>query len=91
MKRTLAIAVVFAFVLSCTPLAFALPEPIYKLKTGFMGVVTSPLEIKNSVVDEVKASHYNPLGLVGGILKGTCGMVKKSIMGVKDIVTFPMK
>ncbi len=92
MKRALATAMVFAFVLSLsTPVVFALPAPILKLKTGFMDVLTSPLEIKNSAVDEVKASHYNPLGLVGGILKGSFYMVKKSVLGVKEIVTFPMK
>ena len=92
MKRTLATAMVFAFVLSLsTPVAFALPEPILKLKTGVVDVLTSPLEIKNSAVDEIKASHYNPLGLAGGILKGSFYMVKKSVSGAMDIVTFPMK
>ena len=92
MKRALATAMVFAFVLSfSTPAAFALPEPILKLKNGFMDILTSPLEIKKNAVDEVKASHYNPLSLVGGVLKGSFYMVKKSVMGAKDIVTFLVK
>ena len=56
-----------------------------------MGVISSPLEIKDYTVREFKDSHYNPLGLVGGFLKGTAYMIKKAVTGAVDIATFPMK
>ncbi len=80
-----------AFVVSIGVVAFALPAPVEKLKGGFVGVISSPLEIKDYTVSEFKDSHYNPLGLVGGFLKGTAYMVKKAVSGVLDIVTFPIK
>ena len=91
MKRLSAVILVFAFFVSVNASVFALPAPVEKLKGGFMGVISSPLEIKDYTVSEFKGSHYNPFGLVGGFLKGTAYMIKKSVSGALDIATFPIK
>ena len=91
MKRAIASAMVFAFVFFSTTSLFALPEPIQKFKGGAKDVLTSPLEIPKYTMDEVKGSHYKPLGLIGGVMKGSAHMLTKAASGVADIVTFPLK
>ena len=91
MKRLFASAVVFAFVLMISAPVFALPEQVEKFKGGLVTVIKSPLEIKDNTIKELKDSHYNPFGLVGGVLKGSAYMVKKSIEGVRDMATFMIK
>ena len=90
MKRAIALAIAFAFVLFLLTPVFALPEPINKLKGGVVDVIKSPLELPKYTSDEVKSSDFKPFGLVGGLMKGTYHMAKKSIHGVIDIVTFPI-
>ena len=91
MKRLLVSVLVSAFIMLMSTAAFALPAPVEKLKGGVVGVISSPLEIKDHTVSELKASHYHPFGLVGGFLKGTAYMIKKAVSGAVDIATFPMK
>ena len=90
MKRLASFLLILAFIMVSVP-AFALPEPILKFKDGFVDVISSPLEIKDHAVTEVKDSHYNLFGLVGGLLKGSVYMVKKSITGAMHMATFAMK
>lgn len=91
MKRLLVSVLAAAFVMSMSTAAFVLSAPVEKLKGGFMSVISSPLEIKDQTMTELKASHYHPFALVGGFLKGTAYMIQKAVSGVVDIVTFPIK
>ena len=91
MKRAIASAMVFAFLFSAATPLFALPESIHKLKGGMKDVLTAPLEVPKSTVDEVKASHYKPFGFIGGVMKGSAHMLTKAASGVADIITFPLK
>ena len=90
MKRLTAIVIIFTLMLSYSGLSYALPKPIDKLKGGVMDVVTSPKELKDHTLSEVKDSKVIPLAFIGGILKGTAYMGKKAVYGVVDIATFPI-
>ncbi len=91
MKRAIACAMVFAFPLVCSTTVLAMPKPVEKVKRGVTTVISSPLELKKDVMSEVKKSHFKLFGLVGGVLKGTADMTKKTISGAIEIATFPMK
>lgn len=85
MKRTLSVFVVVALV--ATPVFAA---PVEKLKGGLTSVITSPMEIKDNAMTEVKGEGFLPFALVGGTLKGMFYMGKKMTTGLIDTVTFPL-
>ena len=91
MKRAIAVAVVFAFGLMLSASAFALPDPINKLKGGIEAVIKSPLELPKVTGDEIKSSDFKPYGLVYGLMKGSYHTVDKAVKGVLDIASFPIK
>ena len=91
MKRGLSLVGVFALVLSWSIPLLAAPDPIGKIKGGVMDILSSPMDLKDDTVNEVKGAHFKPLGLVGGLLKGSAHMVKKSVSGAVDIATFLVK
>lgn len=91
MKRAIAFAMVFAFVLTFAASVFALPEPINKLKGGVEAVIKSPLELPKATGDEIKSSDFKPYGLVYGLMKGTYHTVDKAVKGALDIASFPIK
>ena len=91
MKRAIAFAMVFAFVLTFITSVFALPEPINKLKGGVEAVIKSPIELPKHTMDEIKSSSFKPYGLVSGLMKGTRSTVEKLVKGALDIATFPIK
>ena len=90
MKRLIAIVIVFTITVSYSGLLYAMPKSIDKLKGGVMDVVTSPKELKDHTVAEVKDSKIKPLGLISGLLKGAAYMGKKAVYGAVDIATFPI-
>ena len=90
MKQITAIVVIFTLTLSYSGLLYAMPKPIDKLKGGVMDVVTSPKELKDHTLMEVKGSKMLPLAFIGGMLKGTAYMGKKAVGGALDIATFPI-
>ena len=90
MKRTLALTVVFAFVLVMATPAFAeLPKPLDKAYGGIERIVKSPMHLVNDPIDEYKASTFKPFGLLGGIMKGIGYTVVESVYGVMEIVSSP--
>ena len=91
MKKFIAIVIVFTLTVSYAGVSYALPKPIDKLKGGMIDVVTSPKELKDYTLKEVKGSKFLPLALVGGLLKGTAYMGKQAVGGVVDIATFPLE
>ncbi len=91
MKRFLITALALAFVLAYGSTVYALPAPVEKFKGGLKDVLISPLEIKDHTFSEVKASTIKPLGLVGGLIKGSGFMIKKAVSGAVDVATFPLK
>jgi len=89
-RKTIVIMIALAFILTYTTPLFAIPEPLHKVKAGFVTILTSPLEVTNYATDEMETSSFKPFGLIGGILKGSFYMVKKATTGVVDIVTIPL-
>ena len=61
-----------------------------KLKSGASELVKSPLQLKDSIVNEYNASKFKPFGVVGGGLKGLFYTGKEAVKGLVDIVTFPV-
>ena len=91
MKRAIALAMVFAFVLTFATSVFALPDQINKLKGGVEAVIKSPLELPKHTGDEIKSSDFKPYGLVYGLMKGTYHTVDKAVKGALDIASFLIK
>ena len=90
MKRLIALAMIFAFVVCFTTPVLALPEPVTTLKDNLVDIVKAPLEIPNHAKTEMDAATFKPFGLMGGILKGTVYSVKKLVTGVVNIIAIPV-
>ena len=90
MKRALALAVVFAFVLvAATPVFADLSKPLDKAYHGLEKIVKAPKHLINDPIDEYKAATFKPFGLIGGILKGVGYTVVESVHGVMEVVVSP--
>ena len=61
-----------------------------KLKGGVSELVKSPLQLKDSIVNECNAAKFKPFGVMGGALKGVFYTGKEAVKGLVDIVTFPV-
>ena len=72
---------------------FALPVhangPMKKLSRGVANVVTSPFELPKGMGD-TKAEKGIFAGLTWGIVQGTVNIVKRAVVGVYEIATFPI-
>ena len=91
MKRTVALALVFAFVLTYTAPVFAeVSKPIDKAYHGLEKIVKAPMHLVNDPMDEYKAATFKPFGLLGGIMKGTAYTVIDGVYGVFEVVTSPL-
>ncbi len=91
MKRLIALVMGLSLVLFLSSPLLALPAPVEKAKSGVVDIIKSPLEIGHYSMDEIKGAHFKPFGLMGGVMKGTAYMVKKSISGAFDVATFPLE
>lgn len=85
----LALAVLVAF----TSSSFAYPRTIEKLRDGAKDVITSPLLVKDNVMNETKdvKTHIVPIAFVGGLLKGSFYMGKQVVDGTYAMVTSPLE
>lgn len=90
-------AVIAACILVCVglPAVFATEiEPegtaLRKLQRGFLNVALSPIEISNELAKEVKNDVAPPSWLTG-FGRGSIYMVGRALMGVYEIVTFPLE
>lgn len=89
MKRTVALALVFAFVLTFTTPVLALTKPIDKAYHGVEKIIKAPMHLVKDPVDEYKASTFKPFGLMGGIMKGISYTVLEAVHGTFEVVTSP--
>jgi putative exosortase-associated protein (TIGR04073 family) len=73
--------------------SFTLPVhangPVKKLGRGVANVVTSPFELPKGMGD-AKAETGVFAGLTWGIVQGTVNVVKRAVVGVYEIATFPV-
>ena len=90
MKRMVALAMVFAFVLTFTTPVFALPKPVDKAYHGVEKIVKAPKHLVNDPIDEYKAATFKPFGLMGGIMKGIGYTVVEAVHGMMEVVTSPL-
>ncbi|MDP2653865.1 MAG: hypothetical protein Q8Q08_07530 [Candidatus Omnitrophota bacterium] len=92
MKRTMALAVVFAFMIAYASPAFAeLPKPVDKAYHGLEKIVKSPKHLLDHPIEEFKVAKFKPFGLLGGIMKGVCYTVVDTVHGAVDVVTSPLE
>lgn len=91
-KIFLALAVLLAFTL---PLMGQEAEiqgegtPQRKLQRGFLNVALSPIEISNELSKEVRNDTFPP-SWVAGLGRGAVYMVGRALVGVYEMVTFPL-
>ena len=91
MKRTVALAMVFAFVLTFTTPVLALSsKPMDKAYHGVEKIVKAPKHLVNDPIDEYKAAKFKPFGLMGGIMKGVGYTVVEAVHGAFEVITSPL-
>jgi putative exosortase-associated protein (TIGR04073 family) len=91
MKKFVAALIVVSFILSFAAPVYA-GGPKEKLTRGLANVVASPIELPSAMWEEA-----NPLGiknivagLTWGVAVGAFNTVKRAVVGVYEIVTFPI-
>ena len=89
MKKAVALAMVFAFVLTFTTPVLAVSKPLDKAYHGVEKIVKAPMHLVNDPVDEYKAATFKPFGLFGGIMKGIGYTVVEMVHGAMEIVVSP--
>ena len=91
MKRMVALAMIFAFVLTFTTpvLAADFHKPLDKAYHGVEKIVKAPKHLINDPMDEYKAATFKPFGILGGVLKGMSYTVLEMVYGAMDVVTSP--
>ena len=91
-KIFIALVLTFAFSL---PLMAAEAEiqgegtPQRKLQRGFLNVALCPFEISNELSKEVRNDTFPP-SWVAGLGRGVCYTVGRALVGVYEMVTFPI-
>ena len=91
---TLLIAILALFAFSL-PLMAAEAEiqgegtPQRKLQRGFLNIALSPIEISNELSKEVRNDTFPP-SWVAGLGRGSAYAVGRALVGVYEIVTFPI-
>ena len=93
MKKTLFVALAFAFMLSMAmPLSAAeLPKEVDKLAGGVVEILKSPTALYDSTMDEMDGADHKALGLLTGLVKAPFHMIHKAGMGAVDVATFPIE
>lgn len=61
-----------------------------KLKEGFKKVITAPLNVSDGINEEYKEAEFKPFGVIGGIVQGLFYTGKDILIGVLEMVTFPI-
>ena len=63
--------------------------PIERLNSGFINILSGPIEPFNNLREEIKRT--NPVyGFVPGLIRGVTWLVVREAVGVFEIVTFPI-
>ena len=89
MKRTSFLILAILVMLLMASTVCAEDGPVQKLGRGIANVVTSPFELTKGMGD-VKEESGIFAGLTWGILQGTVNVVKRAVVGVCEIATFPL-
>jgi putative exosortase-associated protein (TIGR04073 family) len=63
--------------------------PARKLQRGFLNVALSPFEISNEMARDKKVDAFPPTW-VTGLGRGLCYAVGRSLVGIGEILTFPV-
>ncbi len=64
-------------------------KPVKKLGRGIANVATSPFELTKGMGDATQEKGIFA-GLTWGILQGTYNVVKRAVVGVYEVATFPV-
>ncbi|MGB2600124.1 MAG: exosortase system-associated protein, TIGR04073 family [Candidatus Omnitrophota bacterium] len=92
MKKLISLLVVAGLIFSVPVCAHAddiTKGPIEKLGRGVANVLTCPFELTKGIGD-IKDEYGMFAGLTWGILQGTYNIVKRAVVGVYEIATFPI-
>ncbi len=89
MRKAITIMVVVALVLTFTGAAYAEDGPLKKLGRGVANVITCAFQLPKGIGD---AHDENGIfaGLSWGVVLGTFNVVKRALVGVYEIATFPI-
>jgi putative exosortase-associated protein (TIGR04073 family) len=91
-KKTLVF--LLALTLAASSPAFAVEKKMddmwSKLGRGICNVLTGPLEIFNQPAQMAAGGERWPIAFMGGIFKGTGVMIQRVLVGVYEILTFPV-
>ena len=63
--------------------------PLRKLQRGFLNIALSPIDISNELSKEVRNDTFPP-SWVAGLGRGMVYTVGRALVGVYEIVTFPI-
>lgn len=93
MKQVLLMLVLISS-LSITPSATAAElapsgTPARKIQRGFLNIALSPIEVSNEIVKLKKAELALPSWTIG-IIRGSCTMTARALVGAYEILTFPV-
>ena len=90
MKRTLIMIFAAVIISAHISLAYAMMEPVEKLKNGVVEFVTSPVGFLTETSVLVDKSENKIFGFFAGLISGTDYLITHSISGMVDILTFPV-
>ena len=91
MKKLL--LVILLVTLSHTAFAVEIEDsgPMRKLQRGFVNVALSPMELSTELAKEKKENPETmPPSWLAGIARGSAFMVGRALVGIYEIVTFPI-
>ena len=92
MKRNLSVIFLFMIILMLLSpsISFARENgPWVKLGRGICNILSSPVEIPYRMAEIGKHERW-PIAIAGGFFKGAVYMVVRTVVGVYEIVTFPI-
>ena len=87
MKKAIGAVLFIALVFSFAASGFAY-GPMDKLSRGAVNIVVSPMEVVDAIWGYWSEDNY-PAGLTWGPVVGTFNCVKRAVVGVYEVVTFP--
>lgn len=87
MKKILSVLLIFT-IISIAPAAYA-QDPGSKLLRGVVNTVSGFLELPFTIYKVSKAEGY-PTGLTLGLGKGLVNSVYRTVVGLYEVVTFPI-
>ena len=88
MRIFVSLVLIMVLVFSVAEVALA-GTPLEKLGRGVANVITCPIELVAGIVDT--GNESGPMaGCTIGVLKGTFNIVRRAVVGVYEVVSFPV-